>query len=68
MNGLMAEAAAAGRCTDKVTPLYYLITTRLTHSFSLVLKARAAVGDANFKRHQPPEGRSVFRRVDSRGP
>lgn len=46
MNGLMAEAAAAGRCTDKVTPLYYLITTRLTHSFSVVLKARVAVGDA----------------------
>lgn len=49
MNGLTAEAAVTERCTDKLTPLYYLITTRLTHSFSLVLKARPAAGDTNFE-------------------
>lgn len=68
MNGLTAEAAATERCTDKVTPLYYLITTRLTHSFSLVLKARPADGDTNFEQHQLPAGRDVLLCADSRGP
>lgn len=49
MNGLTAEAAATERCTDKLTPLYYLITARLTHSFSLVPKAGPAAGDTNFE-------------------
>lgn len=55
MNGLTTEAAATERCTDKLTPLYYLITTRATHSFSLVLNARPAAGDTKF---ELPAGRT----------
>lgn len=60
MNGLTAEAAATERCTDKVTPLYYLITTRLTHSFSLGLEARPADGDTNFEQLRLPAGCSAL--------
>lgn len=60
MNSLTAGAVVGEPYTGKVTPLYQLITTQLTHSFSNMLNGSTANGDGNFKQHQPPAGQGVF--------